>query len=81
MTRKEVSQMLGYAMACYPTSQIKDPKKMLDVWTDIFAGVYANDAIEAMKAACISSKYFPTVADVMAEIKAKKDQMRGYIEC
>ena len=65
MTRKEVSEMLGYAMACYPTSQIKDPKKMLDVWTDLFQSVDATAGMKAMKDACKTCKFFPSVSEVM----------------
>lgn len=80
MTKQEVAEMLEFANACYPNSQIKDRKKMLDVWSAIFSDISPESAMQGMKAACLSSKWFPSVAEVMAEIKAKNDLMRGYLE-
>lgn len=81
MTKKEVSAMLNFAMSCYPGAQIKEPAKMLEVWTRMFETISADSANQAMKEACCSSKYFPSVAEVMTIIKAENDRMRGYVKC
>lgn len=73
MTKKEVAEMLDYAQACYPEAKIKDPKKVLDVWADVFSGQDAENTMDCMKKVCQSSKYFPSVADVMNESGRKEN--------
>lgn len=65
MTRTEVAEMIEFAMACYPKTQIKDMKKMLDVWSEMFAGINADKAMDKMKRNCRELKWFPSVADVL----------------
>ena len=65
MTRTEVADMIEFAMACYPHVQIKDMKKTLDVWSEMFAGVSAETGMARMKQVCRESKWFPSVAEVL----------------
>jgi len=81
MTKKEVAEMLDYAQACYPEVRFKEQKKVLDVWADVFSGYDAKSTMDCMKKVCRISKYFPSVADVMAEVRTEREKMRGYIQC
>ena len=72
VTKAEVGQMLDFAMACYPNTQIKDLKKMLEVWAMVFAPIDTETAMTAMQEVCQRSKWFPSVADIMNEIGSSK---------
>ena len=65
MTRTEVAEMIEFAMVCYPHVQIKEMKKTLDVWTDLFQAVDATVGMKAMKDACKTCKFFPSASEVM----------------
>lgn len=65
MTKTEVVEMLEFASVCYPGTQIKNMKKTLDVWTELFAGIEAGAGMARMKRVCRESKWFPSAADVL----------------
>lgn len=80
MKKPEVARLLDFARECYPGFNCKSEKAMLDVWTDMLGHVSFADGMAAMKKACQKSKYFPSIADVIAEIKADVELTRGYLK-
>lgn len=81
MKKSEVAQMIDFAISCFPGAQIKDPVKMLNTWAVMFEHVESGTANNAMTEICKTNKYFPSVSDIMNEIKEEKDRMRGYVKC
>jgi len=81
MKKTEVVKMLKIAEGSFPGFRCNDWQTIIEVWADMFSNIDADKATVAMKKVCATVKFFPSVADVMAEIKAKGESEKGRLRC
>ncbi|MBP1624246.1 MAG: hypothetical protein H6Q07_2266 [Acidobacteria bacterium] len=66
MTRQEVCALVALASSSYPTMQSRDPRPIVEAWALMLADLEAVVAKAAIIKVCRESKFFPSVAQVVA---------------
>ena len=66
MTRQEVFALVALASSSYPSMQARDPKPIVEAWTMMMADIDAVVGKAAIIKVCRDSKFFPSVAQVVA---------------
>lgn len=70
MTRDEIKNIVGLLMAAYPSRKIEDLKALVDAYIMGLEDYAYADVEKAVKAIIKVKKYFPTVAEIIDQIKA-----------
>jgi hypothetical protein len=65
MTRTEVIALVTLATAAYPSAQGKDPAPITNAWGMMLTDVPYGIATAAVIRVCRSSKFFPSVAEIV----------------
>ncbi len=66
MTRSEAVVLVALATAAYPSAQNKDPEPIVKAWVTLMPDLEADLAKQAILKVCRSSKFFPSVAEILA---------------
>ena len=66
MTRCEAVALVTLATAAYPSAQNKDPEPIVKAWAALMPDLEADLARKAVLKVCRSSKFFPSVAEILA---------------
>jgi hypothetical protein len=64
MTKHEVQNLLGWAIANYPSMQEKDMRMTAALWEKMLADIPYDIAEKALIKVMATSKFFPTVAEI-----------------
>ena len=66
MTRREAMALVALASSSYPSIQGKDPRPIVEAWAMMLADLDAVVAKAAIIKVCRESKFFPSVAQIVA---------------
>ena len=69
MTRQEILKLLESVSASYPNIKVADAKNMVSTWEMAFTNRDAQDVYKAVVLHMTKSKWFPTVAEVEANLE------------
>lgn len=64
MTRDEVKQLLGWALANYPSIQERNLRPTAELWHRMLSDIPYEIAEKALMSVLAKAKYFPTVAEI-----------------
>lgn len=64
MTRDEVKQLLGWALANYPSMQERNLRPTAELWYRMLSDIPYEIAEKALMGVLAKAKYFPTVAEI-----------------
>lgn len=71
MTRLEIIELLEVIRSNYAAIKLQDPKGIVDLWEMEFAELPAHTVYQAARFHMMSSKYFPSVAEIRKIIYSK----------
>lgn len=78
MTRGEIVALVTLATAAYPSAQSKDPEPVVTAWALMMPDIPFAVARAAVIKVCRSSKFFPSIAEIVEashELDPKKEKL------
>jgi len=66
MKRQEICALVALASSSYPSMQTRDPKPIVEAWSLMLSDLDAVVAKAAIIKVCRDSKFFPSVAQIVA---------------
>jgi hypothetical protein len=78
MTRQETLALVALASSSYPSMQARDPRPIVEAWAMMLADLDAVVAKAAIVKVCRESRFFPSVAHIVAaanELDPRNEQL------